>query len=130
MLKQRSSVIHFFLDNFFTGTFLKFSFTCFCYYVCWMSILVFLAGFWNISQIACFWNTRTSFISGQGYSWWPSTWQGIDNDLFQKKIISVANAYFEPGQTSKMNLFAKIIKGWSLLTVFVENSVLNVWRAF
>ena len=34
--------------------------------------------------------------------------------------------YSEPSQTSKMKLFAKIIKGFQQLTIFVERSILDV----
>ena len=33
----------------------------------------------------------------------------------------------EPSQTSKMELFAKIVNGLKPLTVFVKSSILDVW---
>ena len=38
-----------------------------------------------------------------------------------------AEAYSEPSRTSNMELFAKIIKGYLLLTIFVKISTLDVW---
>ena len=33
----------------------------------------------------------------------------------------------EPKQTSKMELFAKVVNGLKSLTVFVKSSILDVW---
>ena len=41
----------------------------------------------------------------------------------RKKI----EAYPKPSQTSKMDLFAKIVNGFHLLTNFVKSFILNVW---
>ena len=35
-------------------------------------------------------------------------------------------AYPEPSQTSKMELFVKIVKGGNLLTIFEKSSILDV----
>ena len=35
--------------------------------------------------------------------------------------IEVSEAYSEPCQTSKMDVFAKIINGWKQLTIFMKN---------
>ena len=38
------------------------------------------------------------------------------------------DAYSEPCQTSKMELFAKIVNGWKPLTVFTKRFLLYVWQ--
>ena len=40
------------------------------------------------------------------------------------KLIS--EAYSEPSWTSKMDLFAKIVNGWTPLTIFAKRSILDV----
>ena len=37
-------------------------------------------------------------------------------------------AYSEPCQTSKIELFAKIVNEWKLLTIFKKSSILDVWQ--
>ena len=39
-----------------------------------------------------------------------------------------SEGYSEPCQTSKMDVFAKIVNGFSSLTIFAESSVLDVWQ--
>ena len=39
-------------------------------------------------------------------------------------------AYSEPSQTSKMELFARIIKGFQLLTIFIKSSILDIRLGF
>ena len=39
-----------------------------------------------------------------------------------------AEAYAEPWQAFKMNLFAKIVNGWKPLTFFAKSSNLDVWQ--
>ena len=39
---------------------------------------------------------------------------------------SSLKAYSEPSQTTKMELFAKIVKGFKPLTIFAINLILNV----
>ena len=36
--------------------------------------------------------------------------------------------YSEPCQTFKMEVFAKIVKGFSFFTIFAKNSILHVWQ--
>ena len=38
--------------------------------------------------------------------------------------------YLETYQTSKMEFFAKTVKGRNPLTIFVQNSVLDVWQCY
>ena len=35
--------------------------------------------------------------------------------------------YFEPSLISKMDLLAKTVKGFQLLTIFTKSSILDVW---
>ena len=43
--------------------------------------------------------------------------------------LFTAETYPEPCQTSKrVELFAKIIKGWKPLNIFTERSILDVWQ--
>ena len=37
-------------------------------------------------------------------------------------------AYSEPSQTSKMELFSKIVNGGKLLAIFPKSSILDVWQ--
>ena len=39
-----------------------------------------------------------------------------------------AEVYFEPCQTSKMELFANIVNGFQPLTVFANSYILDVWQ--
>ena len=36
-------------------------------------------------------------------------------------------AFSEPSQTSKMELFTKILSGFQILTIFEESSISEVW---
>ena len=44
--------------------------------------------------------------------------------LFQ--IIRITEVYSESSQTSTMDLFAKIFKGFQLLTIFIKTSILDI----
>ena len=44
------------------------------------------------------------------------------------KIPFMAETYLEPYQTSKMELFVKIVSGFWLLTIFAKRSILNIWQ--
>ena len=46
---------------------------------------------------------------------------------FNLNFVSITEVYSEPCKTSKMGLFAKTINGFQLLTIFVKNSILDVW---
>ena len=39
-------------------------------------------------------------------------------------------AYSGPRQTFKLELFAKIVNGWELLTIFAKSFILSIWRSF
>ena len=41
-----------------------------------------------------------------------------------------SKAYTEPFQTSKMEVFAKIVNGFLFLTIFAKSSILDVWQDF
>ena len=43
-----------------------------------------------------------------------------------RKIYSIAEAYYEPCRTSKIEPFAKKVNGFQPLTVFAESSILDV----
>ena len=43
-----------------------------------------------------------------------------------KSTWKISEAYLEPLQTSKTELFAKIVNGFKLLTVFAKSSILEV----
>ena len=45
----------------------------------------------------------------------------------QKLLLEVLVAFSEPGQTSKMELFVKIVNDVKLLTIFKKSSILDVW---
>ena len=40
----------------------------------------------------------------------------------------LSEAYVEPYQTSKMKLFAKMVKGFQPLTIFTKSFILDVWQ--
>ena len=42
-------------------------------------------------------------------------------------MVYWTEAYSEAFQTSKMELFAKIVNEWKLLVVFKKNIILDVW---
>ena len=55
---------------------------------------------------------------------------GLDNTAelaFSKHFLCFKKAFLEVGQTSRMELFMKIVNGSNTVTVFVEISILNVW---
>ena len=39
-----------------------------------------------------------------------------------------SEAYSEPCQTPKIELFVKIVSGWKLLTIFAKSFILDIWR--
>ena len=41
-----------------------------------------------------------------------------------------SEAYSEPCQTSKMEVFTKIVSSFLLLTIFTKSSILDVWQDF
>ena len=47
------------------------------------------------------------------------------NEIF----IEFLEVHSELSQTFKIDLFAKIVSGWKLLTIFVKGSILNAWLA-
>ena len=42
-------------------------------------------------------------------------------------LLVYSEAYSEPSQKYKMELFAKINKGYKLLTIFAKSAILDVW---
>ena len=45
-------------------------------------------------------------------------------------IAPLLDPYSEPSQTSKMELFAKLVKGFLPLTVFAKSYILDIWLGF
>ena len=45
-------------------------------------------------------------------------------------IIRTAEVYLEPSRTSTTELFAKIVKGFQLLTIFIKTSILDTRLGF
>ena len=43
----------------------------------------------------------------------------------QKLLLKLLVTFLEPSQTSKMELFAKIVNGIKLLTIFTNSSILH-----
>ena len=41
-----------------------------------------------------------------------------------------SEAYLEPCQTSKIDIFAKIINGFQSLTTFTESSFTDIWQGY
>ena len=46
------------------------------------------------------------------------------------RIMQIAEVYSEPSQTSTMELFAKIVKGFQVLTIFLKSSILDIRLGF
>ena len=46
-----------------------------------------------------------------------------------KRLINklLAQAYLPPCETSKMEPFMKLVKGWKLLIIFAESSIFDIW---
>ena len=45
-------------------------------------------------------------------------------------IIQTAEVYSEPSRTSTMELFAKIVIGFQLLTIFIKSFILDILLGF
>ena len=41
----------------------------------------------------------------------------------------ISDVHSEPFQTYRMEVFATIVNGWNLLTIFVKRSILHVWMS-
>ena len=56
----------------------------------------------------------------------------IDLNWFKNETFltleAISETYSEPCQISKMEVFAKIVNGFSFLTIFTKNSILDVWH--
>ena len=46
------------------------------------------------------------------------------------RIIRIAEVYSEPSRTSKMELFAKLVLGFQLITIFIKSSILYIRLGF
>ena len=49
-------------------------------------------------------------------------------DLWVWNLLSYGGGYSELCQASNMELSAKIVNGWNLLTIFAKRSILDVWQ--
>ena len=50
-------------------------------------------------------------------------------DIFDDRKIDIySEAYSVPGQTSKIEFFAKIVNGFQLLIISEETAILDVWQ--
>ena len=56
---------------------------------------------------------------------WYSNWFKNETSL---TLEANSEAYSEPCQTSKMEVFTKIVNGFSFLTIFAKSSILDVWQ--
>ena len=50
--------------------------------------------------------------------------------IWRKKQILSSKVYPEPCQTSKMELFAKIINSFQPLTIILKSFILDVWHGY
>ena len=48
----------------------------------------------------------------------------VSSNFVLFRVIQTAEMYSEPSRTSTMELFAKIVIGFQLLTIFMKNSIL------
>ena len=46
------------------------------------------------------------------------------------ELQRISEVYLEPNQTSTIELFAKLVKAFQLLTIFAKNSIADVWLGF
>ena len=46
--------------------------------------------------------------------------------IWQKVVVS--QAYTKPSQTSKIELFSKIVSGFQALNIFAKSFILDVWQ--
>ena len=53
-------------------------------------------------------------------------WFLFDRGIRHERVKEEPESYSEPGQTSKMNIFAKIVNGYELFTIFVKDSIVDV----
>ena len=66
-------------------------------------------------------------------SFWFFLVEGYLLPLIFKLITSLTleanlEAYSEPSQTSKLEVFAKIVNGFSFLTIFAKSSIVDIWK--
>ena len=59
-----------------------------------------------------------------GYLWYLNWFK----DGTRLTLQTNSEAYSEPCQTSKMEVFAKIMNGFSFLTIFAKSCILDVWQ--
>ena len=54
----------------------------------------------------------------------------VSSNFVLFRIIRTAEVYLEPIRTFTMELFAKIVKGFQLLTIFIKSSILDIRLGF
>ena len=59
----------------------------------------------------------------------PVIFVKIQRFLYIKKKKKNSEVYSEPCETSKMELFAKIVKGFHSLTILTKRSILDTWQS-
>ena len=50
----------------------------------------------------------------------------VDHWLVTPKGRAVPKTYLEPRQASKIEIYAKIVNGWRMLTIFTKISIFDV----
>ena len=53
---------------------------------------------------------------------------GLECIVHSTKKMSISKAYSEPCQVCEREIFAKIVCGFELLTIFAESFILDVWQ--
>ena len=46
---------------------------------------------------------------------------------YYRRNVQNLDAHSEPSETSRMEVFAKMVSNWMLLTIFIKSSMLDVW---
>ena len=77
--------------------------------------VVFKLKTWNLQMFSRPSDIKCSFVS---------------SNFVLFRIIRTAEVYSEPSRTSTMELFAKIFKGFQLLTIFIKSSISDIRLGF
>ena len=107
-----------------------------------MVSFVLRAVFWGATLIRgrrLFWSEcqwrgayfKAALASGKMVSNCEFVWDNYIHtmQLIEKlKLGKRSEPYFQSSNASNMDLFAKKIDGWKLLTIFAKSSILDVWR--
>ena len=79
---------------------------------------------WIQTFFITLWNTSRLHAMSQKMLWKP-LWRLVHLVTRWHKLSPKAHS--EPSQTSKMEIFAKIVYGFSQLTIFAIGTIVNVW---